>query len=177
MGEHASVHPRAHGSPRPALDPLRPCLRLGGDLPIFRDVVSRGDTYVYDPVTTADEAERIWMDPKGWTYVAEVGGEVVGTYLLKPNQPGLGSHVANCGYMVAPEVRARGIGRALCEHSLEEARRLGFLAMQFNFVVSTNERAVRLWRQMGFTIVGTLPQAYRHAERGPVDAFVMHRFL
>ena len=106
-----------------------------------------------------------------------VDDQIVGTYILKPNQPGLGSHVANAGYMVGIDGRGKGVGRVMCEHSLEEARRMGFHAMQFNMVVSTNESAVALWKKFGFSIVGTLPQAYRHRELGLVDAYVMHRFL
>ena len=137
----------------------------------------RGDTYTYEPETTREQAHSIWMSGGHTTYVACVDGRVVGTYILKPNQPGLGSHVANAGYMVGEDGRGRGVGRAMCEHSLEEARRMGFLAMQFNMVVSANESAVALWKKLGFSIVGTLPQVYRHRELGLVDAYVMHRFL
>jgi L-amino acid N-acyltransferase YncA len=144
---------------------------------IFHAVVREGDTYTYDPETTQEQGRALWITPQGATYVARRGDQVVGTYYLKPNQPGLGSHVANAGYMVDPGEAGRGVGRAMCEHSLEEARRAGFLAMQFNFVVSTNERAVALWQAMGFRIVGTLPKAFRHSRLGLVDAFVMHRFL
>jgi L-amino acid N-acyltransferase YncA len=144
---------------------------------IFHAVVSKGDTYAFDPETTREPARAIWMAPGLSTYVALLDDEVVGTYILKANQPGLGSHVANAGYMVHPDKAGRGIGRALCEHSLEEARRAGFLAMQFNAVVSTNEAAVALWRKMGFSVVGTVPQAFRHREHGLVDLHVMHRFL
>jgi len=144
---------------------------------IFREVVRRGDTYTYDPETTKEQAYSIWMSGGHTTYVACVDDQVVGTYILKPNQPGLGSHVANAGYMVGIDGRGKGVGRAMCEHSLEEARRMGFRAMQFNMVVSTNESAVGLWKKLGFSIVGTLPQAYRHRELGLVDAYVMHRFL
>jgi len=117
------------------------------------------------------------MAPHVATYVAETDGVVVGTYILKPNQPGLGSHVANAGYMVHPDHAGKGTGKAMCEHSLEEARKGGYLAMQFNIVVSTNETAVALWKKMGFSIVGVLPKVFRHIERGLVDAYVMHRFL
>ena len=144
---------------------------------IFHAVVAKGDTYVYDPATTREEARAIWMAPGLFTYVALVDGEIAGTYVLRANQPALGSHVANCGYMVHPGQGGRGLGRAMCEHSLEEARGMGFLAMQFNAVVSTNERAVALWRKMGFSIVGTVPKAFRHRELGLVDLFVMFRFL
>jgi len=144
---------------------------------IFHAVVAKGDTYLYEPETTKEEGRTIWMSPALSTYVALLGGEVVGTYILKTNQPGLGSHVVNAGYMVHPNRTGRGLGRALCEHSLVEAKNAGYLAMQFNAVVSTNEVAAALWQKMGFTIVGTVPKAFRHRERGLVDLFVMHRFL
>lgn len=144
---------------------------------IFREVVRRGDTYTYDPETTREQARSIWMSGGHTTYVACVDDQIVGTYILKPNQPGLGSHVANAAYMVGTDGRGKGVGRAMCEHSLEEAQRMGFRAMQFNMVVSTNESAVALWKKLGFSIVGTLPQAFRHRELGLVDAYVMHRFL
>jgi ribosomal protein S18 acetylase RimI-like enzyme len=101
----------------------------------------------------------------------------VGTYILKPNQPALGSHVANAAFMVLPAARGSGVGRGMGEHCLAEGRRLGFRAMQFNFVVSTNEAAVRLWQQLGFHIVGTLAEAFRHSQLGFVDAYVMFRML
>ena len=144
---------------------------------IFHEVVRRGDTYTFEPETTREQAHSIWMSSGQTTYVACVDDRIVGTYILKPNQPGLGSHVANAGYMVSVDGRGKGVGSAMCEHSLEEARRAGFQAMQFNIVVSTNESAVALWRKFGFSIVGTLPRAYRHRELGLVDAYVMHRFL
>ena len=144
---------------------------------IFHVVVRQGDTYSYDPGTTQEEGRALWMSPQGATYVACRGEQVVGTYFLRPNQPGLGSHVANAGYMVDPGEEGRGVGRAMCEHSLEEAREAGFLAMQFNFVVSTNTRAVALWQKLGFRIAGTLPRAFRHQILGLVDVYVMHRFL
>lgn len=144
---------------------------------IFQQVVQQGNTYTYEPETTRDEAHSIWMSSDLATYVACIDEQVVGTYILKPNQPGPGSHVANAGYMVGIDGQGKGVGRAMCEHSLEEARRMAFLAMQFNMVVSTNEAAVALWKKCGFSIVGILPKAYRHRELGLVDAYVMHRFL
>jgi len=143
---------------------------------IFHRVVQGGDTYVYDPETTKEEARSIWMD-NGKTYVALDGDRVVATYVLRANRPGLGSHVANASYMVSPDYQGRGAGRALCEHSLEAARKSGFTAMQFNFVVSTNHAAVELWKKCGFQIVGTAPKAFNHRQLGLVDAYVMHRFL
>ena len=144
---------------------------------IFHYVVSRGDTYPFAPETTKEEARAIWMSPQVQPYVACLDEQIVGSYFIRANQPGLGSHVANAGYMVKPDFHGKGIGRAMCEHSLAEARGAGFLAMQFNIVVSTNESAIALWKKMGFSIVGTLPRVFRHQELGLVDAFVMHRFL
>ncbi|HEX8650797.1 MAG TPA: GNAT family N-acetyltransferase [Pyrinomonadaceae bacterium] len=144
---------------------------------IFHEVVEAGESYVYDPQTTKEQAYSIWMAGGVKTYVACLGERVVGTYILKPNQPGLGSHVANAGYMVSSRASGQGVGRAMCEHSLSEARRAGFTAMQFNMVVSTNEAAIALWKKLGFAIVGTLPEAFRHKRLGLVDAYVMHRFL
>lgn len=157
---------------RPAVDADRDAIWA-----IFHEVVAKGDTYAWAPETTRDEAMRLWFPPGTWTYVAELDGEVVGTFLLKANQPGQGSHVANCGYMVAGRASGRGIGRAMCRYSLAEAQRLGFEAMQFNLVVSTNTGAVRLWQSCGFSIVGTQPGAFRHPAKGLVDAYVMHRVL
>ena len=145
---------------------------------IFHAVVAAGDTYAFDPQTSREEALAYWFHPDTHTYVAESdNGTVVGTYILKPNQPALGSHVANAGFMVSPAARGSGVGRRMGEHCLAEARRLGFRAMQFNFVVSTNEAAVRLWQQLGFQIVGTLPGAFRHTRHGFVDAYVMFKVL
>ena len=144
---------------------------------IWHAVVAEGTTYVYAPETGKEEAFALWMKPPAVTYVAVEGTQVVGTYLIKPNQPGLGSHVANAGFMVAAGQSGKGIGRAMGLHALEEARRAGFQAMQFNYVVSTNTRAVALWQSLGFAIVGTVPQAFRHPTLGMVDVFVMHRFL
>jgi ribosomal protein S18 acetylase RimI-like enzyme len=144
---------------------------------IFKQVINRGDSYTFTPDTSRADAEAFWLSDKVQTYVACEGADVVGSYILKANQPGLGSHVANAGYMVRDDQQGRGIGRAMCEHSLEEARNAGYEAMQFNIVVSTNEAAVALWKKMGFEIVGTLPKAFRHLEFGLVDAYVMYRFL
>jgi L-amino acid N-acyltransferase YncA len=144
---------------------------------IFHAVVVPGDTFVFAPQTSREEALAYWFGAGTHAYVAEREGKVVGSYVLKPNQPGLGAHVANAAYMVSPAARGLGIGRLLGDHSLVEARRLGFRAMQFNAVVSTNEPAVKLWQRLGFRIVGTLPGAFRHAKLGFVDLFVMYREL
>jgi len=144
---------------------------------IFHAVVSSGETYAFDPAMPRDEALAYWLHPSNRCFVAERDGGVVGTYVLKPNQPGLGSHVANAAFMVAPGAGGRGVGQAMGEHCLAEARRLGFRAMQFNFVVATNERAIRLWERLGFRTVGTLPGAFRFRNQRFVDAHVMFRSL
>jgi L-amino acid N-acyltransferase YncA len=144
---------------------------------IFRATVAPGDAFVYDPNTPRDEAEAYWFAKGTRTYVAEQEGKVIGSYILRPNRPGLGNHVSNAGFMVDPAARRLGVGRAMGEHALEEARRLGYSAMQFNFVIATHGSAVRLWQQLGFRIVGTLPGAFRHSRKGLVDAYVMFRLL
>jgi ribosomal protein S18 acetylase RimI-like enzyme len=144
---------------------------------IFHAVVADGDTYAFAPETTMDEARRIWMEPPAMPHVAELESHIVGTYVLRANQLGLGNHVANCGYMTHPQARRRGIGAAMCAHSLRVARERGFKAMQFNYVVASNEGAVHLWQQYGFAVVGRVPAAFRHSRLGLVDVLIMHRLL
>lgn len=144
---------------------------------LFRAVCAAGDSYAYDEHTTEEAARKLWFDPPAKGYVAEEDGQLLGTYFLRPNQPGRGSHVANGGYMVTEAARGRGLASAMCAHSIETARGLGYRAMQFNFVVSTNEAAVRAWRKHGFAVAATLPGAFRHATRGFVDVYVMWRGL
>ena len=145
--------------------------------PIFAEIVERGDTYAYSPDTSKKEAERLWMTLPRVTFVCEEHGEILGTYYLKTNQDGPGAHVCNCGYMVSSRARGKGLATAMCEHSQAVARQLGYAAMQFNFVASTNAGAVRLWKKLGFDIVGTLPNAFRHPQQGFVDAYVMYKWL
>jgi GNAT superfamily N-acetyltransferase len=145
--------------------------------PIFHAVISAGDACVYPPDTTEEQARSLWLSPGVLTYVAQNGETTVGTYLLKPNQPGLGSHVANAAFMVRPDRSGQGVGRAMGHHALAEAKAAGYAAMQFNIVVSTNERAVALWKSLGFAIIGTVPKAFHHQRLGLVDAYIMHRFL
>jgi L-amino acid N-acyltransferase YncA len=144
---------------------------------ILEPTIRAGETYALPPEMSRDEALRYWFTAGNQVFVAEEGGQVLGTYILRPNQQGGGAHVANCGYVTAPEAYGRGVGRAMCAHSLEQAKAQGFRAMQFNFVVSVNERAVRLWQHFGFEIVGMLPEAFHHPLLGYVDAYVMHRAL
>src|SRR5437867_12002851 len=144
----------------------------------LHEVVAAGDTYALDPNISREDALAYWFAPGTHTYIAEEPGiGVAGTYILRPNQSGGGSHVANAAFMVSASVRGQRIGRAMAEHCLSEARRLGFRAMQFNFVISTNTSAIQLWQKLGFKIVGTLPGAFRHPQKGYVDVYVMFRSL
>lgn len=145
--------------------------------PIFQAVVAGGDVFAQPPDTTFEQARHMWSEPPTRAFVAERDGAVVGSYMLRPNQPGLGSHVANAGYTVSPSARNQGIARTLGEHSLKVAAEAGFAAMQFNFVVATNDTAIRLWTSLGFETVGRVPRAFRHATLGFVDVLIMHRGL
>jgi len=144
---------------------------------ILEPVIRAGETYTLARDMGRDEALAFWFAKGHEVFVAEDEGIVVGTYFLRANQSGGGSHVANCGYVTAVEATGRGVARAICAHSLEYAKKLGFRAMQFNFVVSSNERAVRLWKSFGFEIIGRLPEAFRHPSGNYADAYVMYRFL
>lgn len=142
--------------------------------PVFR----AGETYTYAQDISAEQAEQAWMQLPAQTWVClNAQDEIVGTYYLKANQPGQGSHVCNCGYVVSSAARGLGVASAMCRHSQNLALELGFRAMQFNCVVSSNEGAVRLWQQLGFQIVGTLPEAFKHPRLGYVDAYVMFKRL
>jgi L-amino acid N-acyltransferase YncA len=144
---------------------------------IFHEIVAAGDTYAFDPKMSRQEALAYWFRADTHTYVAEKDVRIAGTYILRPNQPGPGSHVANAAFMVASDAQGSGVGRKMAEHCLGEARRMGFRAMQFNFVVSTNARAIHLWEQLGFKIAGALAGAFQHPEKGYVDVYVMYRSL
>ncbi len=144
---------------------------------IFQAVVATGTTYAFAPDTPRDEGLAYFVGPGIASWVVEDDGRVVGMYKLVSNRHGLGSHVANASFMVDPQYGGHGAGTLMGRHCLREARRAGFLSIQFNFVVSTNTPAVTLWKKLGFQIVGTLPKAFNHAQRGLVDAYVMYRFL
>ena len=144
---------------------------------IFHEIIAAGDTYAFDPKMSREEALAYWFRADTHPYVAEKGDRIAGTYIVRPNQLGPGSHVANAAFMVASDAQGVGVGRRMAEHCLSEARRMGFRAMQFNFVISTNTPAIHLWEQLGFKIVGTLPGAFHHAEKGYVDVYVMYRSL
>ena len=142
--------------------------------PVFR----AGETYAFSPDITAEGAYKVWIEAPAATFVAVDSNQaIVGTYYIKPNQPALGAHVCNCGYIVAEHARNQGLASLMCEHSQVQAVTMGFLAMQYNLVVSTNESAVRLWKKHGFEIIGTLPKSFRHNRLGLIDAHVMYKLL
>ncbi len=146
--------------------------------PILHHTFLAGDTYAFAPDSTEAEIHKAWIELPAATFVAcSSTGEIIGTYYIKPNQPGLGSHVCNCGYVVAPQAQGQGIASAMCKHSQAEAISMGFRAMQFNLVAAINERAVRLWQRLGYSAVGTLPGAFQHQRLGFVDALVMYKLL
>lgn len=145
--------------------------------PIFQQIVSAGDSYAYPPETNRAQAQHLWMAVPAATYVVEQNGQVLGTYYIKANQQAPGAHVCNCGYMVARAARGQGLATAMCEHSQKTALEMGYSAMQFNFVASTNQGAIRLWENLGFETVGRLPKAFNHPAAGFVDALVMYKWL
>ena len=140
-------------------------------------VFHAGETYALPQSWSREETLAYWLAPEKQSFVAELDGRIAGTYYLKANQAGGGAHVANCGYVTAGWATGQGVARAMCAHSLETARAAGFRAMQFNLVVSTNRRAIGLWQQMGFEIIGRLAGAFNHPEQGDVDALVMYQKL
>ena len=144
---------------------------------IIKAVIAGGDTYVFDPRSSEEEMITYWFSPEKSVYVAEDNGKILGTYWLKPNQPGLGDHVGNGAYMVSPDAKGRGIGKTMAEHSIEDARRMGFQSIQFNFVVKSNTAAVNLWKSVGFTVIGEIPDAIRHSQNCLTNAYIMYRKL
>ncbi len=144
---------------------------------ILEPMLRAGETYAMPRDWSREGALAYWLGADKQAFVAEDQGEVLGVYYLRTNQMGGGAHVCNCGYVTAPAAQGRGVARAMAEHSFETARALGYRAMQYNFVVSTNERAVALWKRYGFEVAGTLPGAFEHPERGYVDALVIFRAL
>ena len=144
---------------------------------IFKRVIQSGDTYVFDPNTPKNNLAKHWFASYMHTFVLEQKGKITGTYIIKANQIDLGSHIANGSYMVHPNTQGKGIGKFLCEHSIKKATELGYQAMQFNIVVSTNKAAIRLWQNFGFKIIGTTPKGFNHTKLGLVDTLIMYREL
>ncbi|MFU8825399.1 GNAT family N-acetyltransferase [Yoonia sp.] len=145
--------------------------------PVLRDVFRAGTTYAVDPAISRDAAFAYWMQQPAATYVALLDDVIVGTYYIRTNQPGGGAHICNCGYIVSPAARGQGLAAQMCLHSQDVARAMGYLAMQFNFVLASNAGAVRLWHRLGFATVGTIPNAFRHPDQGFVAAYVMYKAL
>lgn len=144
---------------------------------IIRQVIATGDTYAFDPASSREKMLAFWCANDKHTYTALQDGKVVGTFFMKDNQPDLGSHIANAGYMTDPEASGQGVGKAMGEFSLQEARRLGYKAMQFNIVVKSNTRAVQLWQRLGFSIIGEIPEAFQHPVNGLTNAYIMYQKL
>lgn len=144
---------------------------------IFSSVIKTGDTYVFDPETPVEDLQKLWFADHMATFVIEEEGVVLGTYIIKPNQPDLGSHIANASYMIHPDAQGKGIGKLLCQHSIDFAKSAGYHAIQFNIVVSSNDAAVALWEKFGFEIIGTTPDGFRHQTLGLVDTHIMYKKL
>lgn len=144
---------------------------------IIQAVISTGDSYVFYPNSTKEKMLEYWFSDGKETYVAGLDEEILGTFFIKANQPDLGSHICNAGYMVSPEAKGKGVGKKMAEFSLPEAKRLGFKAMQFNFVVKSNEIAVKLWLSLGFEIIGEILEAFQHKDLGLVNTLIMYRKL
>ncbi|MBB1486749.1 GNAT family N-acetyltransferase [Oceanospirillum sediminis] len=145
--------------------------------PVFHTIVKARETYAFDPDMNFEEGWQLWCEMPIKTFVYEESGKILGSYYIKANAMGPGSHICNCGYMVSEASRGKGIASQLCLHSQAIAAELGFRAMQFNAVVSTNDIAVRLWQNMGFQIIGTIPDAYQHGQLGYVDSYIMYKVL
>ena len=144
---------------------------------IIKEVISKGDTYTFDPSSSKETMLNFWYGPDRHTYVAIDNGKIVGTFMIRDNQPGLGAHVANGSYMVSESASGKGIGKKMGEFSLAEAKRLGYKAMQFNIVIKSNVRAVNLWQNLGFKIIGEIPDAFNHKQNGLTNAYIMYRKL
>ncbi|GAB5525301.1 MAG: GNAT family N-acetyltransferase [Roseivirga sp.] len=144
---------------------------------IIEEAIAGGDTLAFAPDTGKEEMLAFWCAPYAHTYVVELAGTIVGTYFIKANQPGLGAHIANAGYITAKTAGGKGIGQAMCSHSLKAAKALGYRAMQFNLVIKSNTRAVKLWQKMGFAIIGEIPEAFNHSRLGMTNALIMYQKL
>lgn len=145
--------------------------------PVFKDVVMAQETYAIDPEISFEAAYNLWCVFPHKAFVIKDNDVILGSYYIKANSAGPSAHIANCGYMVSPESRGKGVARKLCLHSQEIALTLGYTAMQFNAVVATNTIAIELWQKLGYDIIGTIPKAYNHRKLGFVDSFIMYKQL
>jgi ribosomal protein S18 acetylase RimI-like enzyme len=144
---------------------------------IIKEVISQGDTYVFAPNSSKEKMLSYWCGEDKHTYVALTDNKIVGTFFIKSNQPDLGSHIANAGYMTSPAAFGMGVGKEMGKFSIEEAKRFGYKGMQFNIVVKSNERALSLWKKLGFEIIGEIPEAFNHQQFGLTNAYIMYRKL
>lgn len=144
---------------------------------LLQPVFSAGDTYAVDPLIDREAAIAYWMEADKTAFIFRIEGQAVGTYYIRPNQPGGGAHICNCGFITAPSARGKGVARRMLDHALIEAKQQGYRAMQFNFVLASNQRALALWQRNGFATIGRIPQAFLHPKQGYVDALILHRSL
>ena len=144
---------------------------------LLQPVFSAGDTYAVDPLIDRDAAIAYWMEADKTAFILRIEGQAVGTYYIRPNQPGGGAHICNCGFITAPSARGKGVARRMLDHALIEAKQQGYRAMQFNFVLASNQRALALWQRNGFATIGRIPRAFLHPKQGYVDALILHRSL
>ncbi len=144
---------------------------------LLQPVFSAGDTYAVDPLIDREAAIAYWMEADKTAFILSIEGQAVGTYYIRPNQPGGGAHICNCGFITAPSARGKGVARRMLDHALIEAKQQGYRAMQFNFVLASNQRALAIWQRNGFATIGRIPQAFLHPKQGYVDALILHRSL
>lgn len=144
---------------------------------LLQPVFSAGDTYAVDPLIDREAAIAYWMEADKTAFILRIEGQAVGTYYIRPNQPGGGAHICNCGFITAPSARGKGVARRMLDHALIEAKQQGYRAMQFNFVLASNQRALAIWQRNGFATIGRIPQAFLHPKQGYVDALILHRSL
>ena len=144
---------------------------------LLQPVFSAGDTYAVDPLIDREAAIAYWIEADKTAFILRIEGQAVGTYYIRPNQPGGGAHICNCGFITAPSARGKGVARRMLDHALIEAKQQGYRAMQFNFVLASNQRALALWQRNGFATIGRIPQAFLHPKQGYVDALILHRSL
>ena len=144
---------------------------------LLKPVFSAGDTYAVDPLIDREAAIAYWMEADKTAFILRIEGQAVGTYYIRPNQPGGGAHICNCGFITAPSARGKGVARRMLDHALIEAKQQGYRAMQFNFVLASNQRALAIWQRNGFATIGRIPQAFLHPKQGYVDALILHRSL
>jgi len=144
---------------------------------LLQPVFSAGDTYAVDPLIDREAAIAYWMEADKTAFILRIERQAVGTYYIRPNQPGGGAHICNCGFITAPSARGKGVARRMLDHALIEAKQQGYRAMQFNFVLASNQRALAIWQRNGFATIGRIPQAFLHPKQGYVDALILHRSL